>query len=147
MHEHVTEELRLGFGKCALQVQVPEAGSIKTVEDLVETGCYKGGKRTKIYYVSGSVEAACALWLADGIGEILLSALSSVIASLTIAFAIDLAIAIATVSETEAVLIKSRIPEHQETACYLLDLKIKFDKMLDEPTLVTQMLTSRHDSS
>jgi len=34
MENLVTEELRLGFGKCALQVQVPEASSITTIEDL-----------------------------------------------------------------------------------------------------------------
>ncbi|KAJ3885904.1 hypothetical protein GG344DRAFT_91110 [Lentinula edodes] len=120
MHEHVTEELRLGFGKCALQVQVPEAGSIKTVEDLVGkrvvtsfevlSGEYfgklddifqlSGEKRTKIDYVGGSVEAACALGLADGIesGDTMRAAGLH---------------AIATVLETEAVLIKSRIPKHE----------------------------------
>lgn len=84
----VTEELQLGFGKCKLQVQVPEAGDIKTVEDLVGkkvvtsfevlAGEYFGGLdekaglekgATRIEYVGGSVEAACALGLADGIGE------------------------------------------------------------------------------
>ncbi len=89
MQDHVTEELRLGFGKCALQVQVPEAGDIKTVEQLagkrvvtsfeVLAGEYfgkvdeqlklQGSERTKIEYVGGSVEAACSLGLADGIGE------------------------------------------------------------------------------
>lgn len=98
MEHHVTEALRLGFGKCALQVQVPEAGPIQTVEDLagkrvvtsfeVLSGSYFGaiddrlqkadGDRTKIEYVGGSVEAACALGLADGIGTpfVCLSALS-----------------------------------------------------------------------
>lgn len=89
MQDLVTEELRLGFGKCALQVQVPEAGPIKTVDDLagkrvvtsfeVLAGSYfkevddrlqlAEDKRTRIEYVGGSVEAACALGLADGIGE------------------------------------------------------------------------------
>lgn len=89
MQAHVAEVLRLGFGKCALQVQVPEAGPIKTIEDLagkrvvtsfeVLAGEYfkkidekvqlADGAKTKIEYVSGSVEAACALGLADGIGE------------------------------------------------------------------------------
>ena len=84
----MTEIQRLGFGKCALQVQVPEAGSIKTVEDLagkrvvtsfeILAGEYfdkiderlqiTGENKTKIEYVGGSVEAACALGLADGIG-------------------------------------------------------------------------------
>jgi ATP phosphoribosyltransferase len=88
MQAHVTETLRLGFGKCALQVQVPEASAIKRVEDLagkrvvtsfeVLAGAYfgkldeerglDGEAKTKIEYVGGSVEAACALGLADGIG-------------------------------------------------------------------------------
>ena len=91
MQEHVTEVLRLGFGKCALQVQVPEQGEIKAVEDLagkrvvtsfeVLTGKYfsalddrlgiTGEGRTRIEYVGGSVEAACSLGLADGIGKFL----------------------------------------------------------------------------
>lgn len=89
MEEHVTETLRLGFGKCALQVQVPEVGSLKTAENLagkrvvtsfeVLAGEYfgkidrelglEGDTATQIEYVGGSVEAACALGLADGIGE------------------------------------------------------------------------------
>lgn len=88
MQDLVTETLRLGFGKCSLQVQVPEAGPIKAVEDLagkrvvtsfevLSAGYFKDiddrlqlaeDKRTKIEYVGGSVEAACALGLADGIG-------------------------------------------------------------------------------
>lgn len=88
MQDHVTETLRLGFGKCSLQVQVPEASSIKTVEDLagkrvvtsfevlsaeyfgkLDEKCnLSGDQKTKIEYVGGSVEAACALGLADGIG-------------------------------------------------------------------------------
>lgn len=89
MQEHVSELLKLGFGKCALQVQVPESGDIKDVKDLagkrvvtsfeVLAGEYfakiddelglQGESRTQIEYVGGSVEAACALGLADGIGE------------------------------------------------------------------------------
>ncbi len=88
MENHVTEVLKLGFGKCSLQIQVPEAGPIKTVDDLagkrvvtsfeVLSGQYfqkvderlqfADEKRTKIEYVGGSVEAACSLGLADGIG-------------------------------------------------------------------------------
>jgi ATP phosphoribosyltransferase len=93
MQEHVTEVLRLGFGKCALQVQVPESASIKTVDDLagkrvvtsfeVLAGAFfdkidarlqlSGDQKTRIEYVGGSVEAACALGLADGIGELIMS--------------------------------------------------------------------------
>jgi ATP phosphoribosyltransferase len=91
MENYVTEALRLGFGKCALQIQVPEASPIKLVEDLAGkrivtsfehlAGEYfkelddrlqiVGEDRTKIEYVGGSVEAACALGLADGIGMVL----------------------------------------------------------------------------
>lgn len=88
MQDKVTEVQRLGFGKCSLQVQVPEHGPFSRVEDLagkrivtsfeVLAGEYfnklddqlnlLGDQRTKIQYVGGSVEAACALGLADGIG-------------------------------------------------------------------------------
>ena len=88
MESNVSEMQKLGFGRCALQVQVPESGSIKTVDDLagkrvvtsfevlasnyfeeIDEGLgLKGENKTKIEYVGGSVEAACALGLADGIG-------------------------------------------------------------------------------
>jgi ATP phosphoribosyltransferase len=88
MDEHVTEVLRLNFGRCALQVQVPEAGPYQSVDALagkrivtsfeVLAGDYfkkvderlglQGEESTTIEYVGGSVEAACALGLADGIG-------------------------------------------------------------------------------
>jgi len=105
----VTEVLDLGFGKCALQVQVPANGGIDKPEDLVgrnivssftalaeqyfraleekETqedqtdttngdskkhgvGEEKRKLRTNIKYVGGSVEAACALGVADGIVDL-----------------------------------------------------------------------------
>lgn len=85
----ISELLPLGFGKCSLQVQVPVTGPVQTIEQLsgkrVATSFEvlseeffsevdkKAGKsdagRTKIEYVGGSVEAACALGMADGIGE------------------------------------------------------------------------------
>ncbi|KAH7885068.1 hypothetical protein F5I97DRAFT_1811229, partial [Phlebopus sp. FC_14] len=125
MEEKVTEMQRLGFGKCALQVQVPERSSIKTVEDLagkrvvtsfeVLAGDYfgkldeqlslTGDQRTKIQYVGGSVEAACALGLADGIVDLVESGDTMRAAGLH---------AIATLLQTEAVLIKSNTsrPDH-----------------------------------
>lgn len=89
MNGLVTEVLRLSFGKCSLQVQVPETSPIKTVDELAGkrivssfqflSGDYfgkiddrlqlTGEQRTKIEYVGGSVEAACSLGLADGIGK------------------------------------------------------------------------------
>lgn len=88
MQNYVDEVLRLNFGKCALQVQVPESSPYKSAADLagkrvvtsfeVLAGQYFGKiddelnlieeNRTKIEYVGGSVEAACFLGLADGIG-------------------------------------------------------------------------------
>ncbi|KAK4046674.1 ATP phosphoribosyltransferase (ATP-PRTase) (ATP-PRT) [Microbotryomycetes sp. JL201] len=87
MSDLVTEVLPLGFGKCKLQVQVPQRSGIQSVDQLagkkvvtsfeVLAGRYfahldeklsaQSGKRTTIEYIGGSVEAACALGLADGI--------------------------------------------------------------------------------
>ncbi|KAI0060448.1 ATP phosphoribosyltransferase [Artomyces pyxidatus] len=123
MENHVTETLRLGFGKCALQVQVPDSGSIQNVDDLagkrivtsfeVLAGNYfkeidarlgrLDGERTTIEYVGGSVEAACALGLADGIVDLVESGETMRAAGLH---------AIATLLQSEAVLIKSSVPKH-----------------------------------
>lgn len=78
----VNQILKLGFGKCRLCVQVP-ADSGLNLNDLlgrrVVTSFENVTKKyfrnlssdifTPVRYVSGSVEAACALGLADGIGE------------------------------------------------------------------------------
>ena len=91
------EVLDLDFGKCKLQVQVPEKGDItdpaqlvgKTIvtsftnlsesyfRDLEEkngktevNGDGKSKLKTTIKYVGGSVEAACALGVADGIVDL-----------------------------------------------------------------------------
>ena len=94
----VEEVLDLDFGKCKLQVQVPENGSVKDAKELVgktvvtsftgltyqyfakleghtlAEGFANEGQRpklqTKIMYVGGSVEAACALGVADGIVDL-----------------------------------------------------------------------------
>ncbi|KAG6850202.1 hypothetical protein H0H93_016381 [Arthromyces matolae] len=119
----VTEILKLGFGKCSLQVQVPEDSSFKTVDDLagkriassfrhlsrdyfggIDTRLQlEGESKTRIDYVGGSVEAACALGLADGIesGDTMRAAGLH---------------AIATLLETEAVLIKSTTPKRPQFA-------------------------------
>jgi len=124
MENDITEVLRLGFGKCALQVQVPEAGPIKSVDDLagkrvvtsfeVLAGKYfsevdarlqlVGDSGTKIEYVGGSVEAACALGLADGIVDLVESGDTMRAAGLH---------AIATLLETEAMLIKSTVEKNE----------------------------------
>ncbi|EXJ96244.1 ATP phosphoribosyltransferase [Capronia coronata CBS 617.96] len=125
----VEEVMDLGFGKCKLQVQVPEKGGIQDVKDLVGknivtsfTGLAEdyfarleglGGRKesingtsspipklkTKIKFVGGSVEAACALGVADGIIDLVESGETMRAAGLK---------AIETVVESTAVLIKSR---------------------------------------
>ncbi|KAI6144762.1 hypothetical protein BKA82DRAFT_1005886 [Pisolithus tinctorius] len=125
MQNKVTEVQRLGFGKCLLQVQVPEHGPIQSVEQLagkrivtsfeVLSGEYFskldnqlqliGDQRTKIQYVGGSVEVACALGLADGIVDLVESGETMHAAGLR---------AISTVLETEAVLIKSNTPSRAD---------------------------------
>jgi len=132
MQDFVMEELRLGFGKCSLQVQVPESSSIKTAEDLagkrvvtsfeVLAGQYfseiddrlnlKEDQRTKIEYVGGSVEAACSLGLADGIVDLVESGDTMRAAGLH---------AIATILNTEAVLIRSAVMKHPHLTS-LIDL-------------------------
>ncbi|KAJ5902265.1 ATP phosphoribosyltransferase [Penicillium taxi] len=85
----VEEILDLGFGACKLQVQVPEKGDITEAKQLIGRnvvtsftalsqsffagleGTAPGEKlATKIKYVGGSVEAACALGVADGIVDL-----------------------------------------------------------------------------
>ncbi|KAI0312931.1 ATP phosphoribosyltransferase [Amylostereum chailletii] len=125
MEKHVTETLRLGFGKCALQVQVPEHGPVQSVDDLagkrvvtsfeVLAGGYfaevdarlkkADDQKTQIEYVGGSVEAACALGLADGIVGLVESGETMRAAGLH---------AIATLLQSEAVLIKSSLPKHPQ---------------------------------
>ncbi|KAG0790727.1 hypothetical protein G6F22_006336 [Rhizopus arrhizus] len=83
VQDKVTEIMELEFGKCRLCVQVPVKGEYQTIEQLAgkrivtsfdafarkvfEPIDQAAGTKTTINYVSGSVEAACALGLADGI--------------------------------------------------------------------------------
>lgn len=91
----IQELLPLGFGKCKLQVQVPVTGPIQSVEELsgnriatsfevlsaalfgdIDAKVPKSSgqsRKTSIEYLGGSVEAACALGMADGIGTLHLS--------------------------------------------------------------------------
>ncbi|KAM0748268.1 HisG-domain-containing protein [Meredithblackwellia eburnea MCA 4105] len=118
----VSEVLPLGFGKCKLQVQVPERSGYKTAKDLagkkvatsfeVLAGRYFGKidaelgvkeeEKTRIEYVGGSVEAACALGVADGIVDLVESGETMRAAGL---------VAIETLLDSQAVLIKSIKPK------------------------------------
>ncbi|KAI2791400.1 ATP phosphoribosyltransferase [Penicillium oxalicum] len=114
----VEEILDLGFGGCKLQVQVPEKGDITEAKQLVGKnvvtsftalteaffaqleGVEAGSKlSTKIKYVGGSVEAACALGVADGIVDLVESGETMKAAGLK---------AIDTVVTSTSVLVKSR---------------------------------------
>ncbi|KAF4921177.1 ATP phosphoribosyltransferase [Colletotrichum viniferum] len=124
--------MELGFGACKLQVQVPEKGVYATTQDLVgktigtsfvnlaeehfaklELGVDADGNsntsprklRTKIIELSGSVEAACALGVADGIVDLVESGETMRAAGLK---------AIDTVVDSQSVLIKSRNPSNVE---------------------------------
>ncbi|KAF2740391.1 ATP phosphoribosyltransferase [Polyplosphaeria fusca] len=126
----VVEILDLGFGKCSLQVQVPQKGAITRPEELIgrnvvtsftnlaeqyfrkleaeqageATNGEANGKaplKTNIKFVGGSVEAACALGVADGIVDLVESGETMRAAGLT---------AISTVVDSSAILIKSKHP-------------------------------------
>lgn len=86
----VEEIMDLGFGRCKLQVQTPVKGEFNEAKQLLGRnvvtsftglteaffakleGVPDGRKpeKTKIKYVGGSVEAACALGVADGIVDL-----------------------------------------------------------------------------
>ncbi|KAJ2745477.1 ATP phosphoribosyltransferase (ATP-PRTase) (ATP-PRT) [Coemansia sp. BCRC 34301] len=123
----VAELLRLGFGKCKLQVQAPISNhqTIKA-EDLVGkrivTSFINLTKqrfaelegvsdperiRTQVRFVSGSVEAACGLGLADGIVDLVESGDTMRAAGL---HAID------TILDTESVLITNKNPRFPKLA-------------------------------
>ncbi|UKZ73450.1 hypothetical protein TrVFT333_001097 [Trichoderma virens FT-333] len=118
--------MELEFGACKLQVQVPEKGVYTSSADLIGRtvgtsfvnltaeyfaqleaqagGSSPSGKlQTTIIELSGSVEAACALGVADGIVDLVGETMRA--AGLK---------AIDTVVESVAVLIKSRSPSNPE---------------------------------
>ncbi|CAE6369547.1 unnamed protein product [Rhizoctonia solani] len=118
MQDLTTESLALGFGRCKLQFQVPALSEIEQVEDLagkkIATSFgsiaeeYFGridirlGTKTVVEYISGSVETACALGLADGIVDLVESGETMRAAGLK---------PIGTIMLSEAVLIASSSPK------------------------------------
>ncbi|CAG8456970.1 4362_t:CDS:2 [Ambispora gerdemannii] len=127
--DKVVELLELGFGKCKLQVQVPEKGTFSRVEELSGKRIVTSfkwlvekyfqaldakvlnpeeiakGKGTRIHYVTGSVETSCALGLADGIVDLVESGETMKAAGLH---------AISTILETQAVLIRNKNPSNPD---------------------------------
>lgn len=106
-HIKVDELLDLNFGKCKLQVQVPANGEYQTAESLIGkrivtsfdfmvrdyfrklesqkrgTEVTNESMTTEIKYVGGSVEAACALGVADGIVDLVGKSITTAIKALT----------------------------------------------------------------
>lgn len=127
----------LSFGKCKLQIQVPQKGPYKKPEELIGktivssfvnlTRKYfeklegvKNGEplKTKIKYVGGSVEASCALGVGDAIVDLVESGETMKAAGLH---------AIETILDTSAHLVYSKHPSHPE----LLDLiQSRFEGLL-----------------
>ncbi|KAJ3366695.1 ATP phosphoribosyltransferase (ATP-PRTase) (ATP-PRT) [Allomyces javanicus] len=126
----VDEVMELGFGKCDLCVQVPIASGITDVKDLVgkkivtsfenlvtkyvaqlDADANKTRKtaappvKTAVSFVSGSVEAACALGLADAIVDLVESGETMRAAGLT---------RIHTLLSSQAVLIANKKAPHPE---------------------------------
>ncbi|KAI9705760.1 MAG: ATP phosphoribosyltransferase (ATP-PRTase) (ATP-PRT) [Bogoriella megaspora] len=122
----VVEVMDLDFGRCKLQVQVPEKGILSNPEELVGktvatsfvnlahkyfrdlehaeeptavNGNSKASLKTTIINLGGSVETACALGVADGILDLVESGETMRVAGLK---------PIATVIDSTAVLIKSK---------------------------------------
>ncbi|KAF8188600.1 hypothetical protein K438DRAFT_1764341 [Mycena galopus ATCC 62051] len=132
MQNHVTEALRLGFGKMLAASPARRHQFRGTFRRVFRKARRKiqsfWGSKTKIEYIGGSVEAACALGLADGIVD-LVGKNSFICHPPSINLAIESGDtmraaglhAIATLLESEAVLIKSTVPKHPEFAP-LIDL-------------------------
>jgi len=76
--------MELGFGQCRLSVQAPQDGAIREPSELAGKRIvtsfphltrqyfqkYENGLPTNVKVISGSVEAACGLGLADGIVDL-----------------------------------------------------------------------------
>lgn len=110
----------LGFGQCDLCVQAPIAASIKSPAELAGkrivtsfpnlTKAYFAKydtpeKQTSIKYVSGSVEAACGLGLADAVVDLVETGTTMRAAGLEV---------IDKVLNSEAVLLSSKHSKHPE---------------------------------
>mmetsp|Transcript_64456 Transcript_64456/g.153845 ORF Transcript_64456/g.153845 Transcript_64456/m.153845 type:complete len:348 (+) Transcript_64456:97-1140(+) len=112
--------LQLGFGKCNLSVQAPDTGKPCPVESLAGKRIVtsfpnvtkkffepyeKPGEPTHIKCISGSVEAACALGLADGIVDLVETGTTMKAAGLR---------EVAVVMNTQSVLIGNPRTQHKE---------------------------------
>lgn len=119
-NSEIVEILNLGIGKCKLCLQAPIAWKITSPEQLCGKRIVTSfpslakayfdkmdqpGNTTKIKYVSGSVEAACGLGLADGIVDLVETGTTMRAAGLEV---------ISEVLTSEAYLITSKHSKHPE---------------------------------
>lgn len=118
---HVEEIMELGFGKCKLCVQAQTSKSITEVSKLAGGRIVtsfprltkkffdpldeKLGVQTKIKFVSGSVEAACGLGLADAVVDLVETGTTMRAAGLEV---------VAEVLETQCLLISNLHSEHKD---------------------------------
>lgn len=121
--ENIKDLLDLKFGTCKLQVQVPEKGQYSGPEDLIgkkivssftklATDYFEGLKaeaksdaKINVRYVGGSVEASCALGVADAIVDLVESGETMKAAGLK---------AIGTILTTSAHLFSAKKPRYPE---------------------------------
>lgn len=117
----VDRVMDLGFGKCKLCVQAPVTSEITDVSTLAGKRIVTSfpelsrkffdpldkekGVKTKIKFVSGSVEAACGLGLADAVVDLVETGTTMRAAGLEI---------VAEILETEAILIANTHSTHQD---------------------------------
>jgi len=121
MNLEVETVMQLGFGKCRLCVQAPVASNITDIKALAGKRIVTSfpnltkqffdkldeemGVTTSVKFVSGSVEAACGLGLADAVVDLVETGTTMKAAGLEI---------VATVLETESVLITNPNSKHKD---------------------------------
>lgn len=117
----VDRVLDLGMGKCKLCLQAPVAHKITSAEALAGKRIATSfpdttreffkpiderlGTTTKVNFVSGSVEAACGLGIADAVVDLVETGTTMRAAGLEI---------VADILETEAILIQNQSAEHKD---------------------------------
>lgn len=117
----VERVMNLGFGKCRLCVQAPVASNITDIKSLAGKRIVTSfpsltkkffepldkelGVETSIQFLSGSVEAACGLGLADAVVDLVETGTTMKAAGLEV---------VATVLDTESVLITNPNSKHKD---------------------------------
>lgn len=117
---NVDRIMDLGFGKCSLCVQAPVTSGFSDSSDLAGKRIVTSfpnlarkhfakydteGLSTRIKYVSGSVEAACGLGLADAVVDLVETGTTMKAAGLHV---------ISEVLQTQAVMISSKMSKHPD---------------------------------